>query len=412
MTTERIVIIGGGQAGIQLADSLREEGSQAQIDVFSSESELPYQRPPLSKDFLSLDGEASALPLRAERFFNERKIAFHPGVSVTNIDSATHTVTTDEGERFHYSQLVLATGARNRIITLPGGELQGVHYLRTLEDAQKLREKLLTAANVLVIGGGFIGLEFAASARLRGINVSVLEMGSRVMARVLTPAMSEYFYRAHIEIGIRTYLQEGIVELQGTDGRVSSGVGTSGKIYPADLVVVGIGVIPNTQLAEQAGLDVANGIVVDQFLRTRDPHIWAIGDCSEYPDSRTEAMIRLESVQNAVDQAKTLAKTLTGNPTAYTSPPWFWSHQGAQRLQIAGRIDQNVDTVLRGHPDDGAFSVFCFQEGQFIGAESVNQSKVHLAARRILARGIQLTPEQAADSSFDLKAHSKQGVTV
>lgn len=412
MTTERIVIIGGGQAGIQLADSLREEGSHAQIDIFASEPHIPYQRPPLSKDFLSLEDEATALPLRAERFFHDQNIAFHPGVSITGINSETRTVTTDQGQTFPYSQLIFATGARNRTLTLPGAELQGVHYLRTLEEAQALREGLLTASDVLVIGGGFIGLEFAASARLQGLNVSVLEMGPRVMGRVLTSEMSDYFHRAHTEIGIRTHLQEGIVELKGTDGHVSAGVGTSGTIYPADLVVVGIGVIPNTELAEQAGLEVTNGIVVDQFLRTRDRHIWAIGDCSHYPDSRTEAMIRLESVQNAVDQAKTLAKTLTGTPTAYTSSPWFWSHQGTQRLQIAGRIDHNVDTVLRGNPDDGAFSVFCFQEGQFVGAETVNHTRVHLAARRILAQGIPLTPAQAADVSFDLKAHSKQSVAL
>lgn len=410
--TERIVIVGGGQAGIQLADSLRVEGVDAQIEVFASEPHVPYQRPPLSKDFLSQDNDAEALPLRAERFFADRKVTLHSSVSVTHVDPNARVVRTDDGAEVGYSELILATGARNRSLPIPGGDLQGVHDLRTLDDAEALREDLLTATNVLVIGAGFIGLEFAASARQRGADVSVLEMAPRMMGRVLSSPMSDHFYKVHTSSGIKTYLGEGISEFQGVDGHVSAGVGASGTIYPADVVVVGVGVIPNTELAELAGLEVSNGIVVDQFLRTSDRHIWALGDCCQYPDARTGESIRLESVQNAVDQAKTLAKTLAGSPTEYAEWPWFWSNQGTQRLQIAGRIDGDVETVIRGNPDEEAFSVFCFQGGRFVGAESVNHGAVHRAARRLLERGISLTPAQASDDDFDLKALSRQELIV
>jgi 3-phenylpropionate/trans-cinnamate dioxygenase ferredoxin reductase subunit len=412
IVTERIVIVGGGQAGIQLADSLRSEGFEGSIDLFASEAHLPYQRPPLSKDFMGTDDEASALPLRAEKFFASRDVSFHPGAVVTDVDPHARTVTTDAGETYPYTDLVLATGARNRTLTIPGAELDGVHSLRTLDDAMALREELGAARRALVIGAGFIGLEFAASARLRGVEVTVLEMAPRMMGRVLTQTMSEHFFQVHTANGVETHLGEGISELRGENGRVTAGVGTSGTVYPADLVVVGVGVIPNTDLAEKAGLSVANGIVVDEFLRSSDPHVWALGDCCSYPDARTGDMIRLESVQNAVDQGKTLAKTLAGTPTPYTEWPWFWSHQGPHRLQIAGRIDAGDDTVVRGDAVTGAFSVFCFRDGRFVGAESVNSAADHMAARRILDRGLPLTPAQAADPAFDLKAYSKGTVAA
>ncbi|GAA1994822.1 FAD-dependent oxidoreductase [Nakamurella flavida] len=412
MSTARgIVIVGSGQGGVQLADSLRGEGYTGPIDLFGTEVHLPYQRPPLSKDFLGVPDEtgqdATALPIRAEKFFVERDVTFHPGVGVETIDPAAATITAVDGQVLPYRDLVLATGARNRALRIPGAELAGVHSLRTLDDAAALRADLLTARRALVVGAGFIGLEFAASARAHGVEVTVLEMAPRMMGRVLSPEMSDHFHGQHTAAGVRTVFGEGITEILGEDGRVVAGVGSSGTRYPADLVVVGVGVLPNIEIAQQAGLAVGNGIVVDEYLRSSDPHVWALGDCCAYPDARTGALIRLESVQNAVDQAKILARTLTGTPTPYAATPWFWSHQGGNRLQIAGLIPTDARSVLRGDPASGSFSVFRFVGDDFAGAESVNNAADHLAARRILDRSLPLTPEQVADPTFDLKGHSR-----
>ncbi|RFA10520.1 hypothetical protein B7R54_15895 [Subtercola boreus] len=411
-----MVILGGGQAGIQLADSLRAEGYPGAIDVFASETHLPYQRPPLSKDFIAEGADASALPLRADRFFSELDVTFHPGVTVSSLDRSARTVTTDTGEVFAYDVLVFATGARNRRLSIEGADLAGVHYLRTLDDAQELREELASARSALVVGGGFIGLEFAAGAAARGLDVTVLEQGERIMGRVLTPPMSSHFAGLHGAERIDIRLGEGIVALQGGGGpgggRVTAGVGAGGEVYPADIVVVGIGVLPNAELADAAGLTVTNGIVVDAFLRTSDPSIYAIGDCCSYPNAHTGTMTRLESVQNAVDQAKVLAKTLTGTPIEYVELPWFWSQQGANKLQIAGMVDVAATTFTRGDPASGKFSVFCFRGDTLLGVESVNSTADHLAARRILGNRLPLTPAQAVDPAFDLKAYSRAAVAA
>ncbi|WP_111766404.1 NAD(P)/FAD-dependent oxidoreductase [Nakamurella deserti] len=408
----RVVVVGSGQSGIQLVDSLRSEGFDGDVDLFGDEPHLPYQRPPLSKDFLAVaggdtGGGGTALPLRAERFFADRAVTFHRGVAVAAVATAAGTVATADGHVLAYDDLVLATGARNRELRIPGADLAGVHSLRTLDDAVRLQSELRTARRALVVGAGFIGLEFAASARAHGVEVTVLELAPRMMGRVLSPEMSDHFHELHAAGGVRTHFGEGITELRGEDGRVTTGVGTSGTAYPADLVVVGVGVVPSTGLAQQAGLAVGNGIVVDEYLRTGDPHIWALGDCCAFPDARTGELVRLESVQNAVDQAKTLARTLAGTPTPYTATPWFWSHQGENRLQIAGLIPTDADSVRRGDPAGGSFSVFRFVAGAFAGAESVNSAADHLAARRILDRRLPLTPAEAADPAFDLKAYSR-----
>ncbi|MEA9984190.1 NAD(P)/FAD-dependent oxidoreductase [Subtercola sp. RTI3] len=402
-----VVIVGGGQAGIQLADSLRTEGYNGPIDVFATEAHLPYQRPPLSKDFLGTADDPSALPLRAEKFFAERDITFHRGVSVTGVDAATRLITSSAGDALGYAALVLATGARNRQLAIEGVELDGVHYLRTLDDATALRVELERARTALVVGGGFIGLEFAASASQRGVAVTVLERGERIMGRVLSEPMSRHFSQLHGDASVAIRLGEGIARLTGVDGHVTGGVGTSGALYAADLVVVGIGVEPNVELGRMAGVGVSNGIEVDSYLRTSDPFVYAIGDCCSYPNAHTGTITRLESVQNAVDQAKVLAKTLTGQPTEYVELPWFWSQQGADKLQIAGIVDVAGDPVLRGDPACGKFSVFCFRGDHLLGVESVNNTADHLAARRILSHHLPLTVAQAADPLFDLKAYSR-----
>ncbi|MBC7724241.1 MAG: FAD-dependent oxidoreductase [Burkholderiaceae bacterium] len=402
-----MVIIGGGQSGVQLADSLRTEGHTGAITLFASEAHLPYQRPPLSKDFISDQADASALPLRAQRFFEDRAVTFHPGVTVTTIDRDAKTVTASDGTTTVYSSLVFATGARNRTLSIEGSALAGIHYLRTVDDATLLRQELAGARRAVVVGAGFIGLEFAASARARGLDVTVLEFGPRPMGRVLSEPMSRYFTEAHTRSGIALRLGEGIASFAGDGGRVTTAIGTTGTEYPADLVLVGVGVIPNDELASACGVPCENGIIVDERLQSSDPNVFALGDCARYPHAQTGTMTRLESVQNATDQAKTLAKTLTGTPADYTSLAWFWSQQGSIKLQIAGITDGHTDSVLRGDIDGDKFSIYCFRDGTLVGVESVNSPADHMTARRLLSGAMPLSTAQLADASFDLKAYSK-----
>ncbi|MGO4192566.1 NAD(P)/FAD-dependent oxidoreductase [Arthrobacter sp. YAF17] len=404
---DNVVIVGNGQAGIQLVESLRAEGYTGPITVIGEEEHLPYQRPPLSKDFMATGHEPQPLPLRAERFFAENDVDSRLGASVTAVDRESRTVTLAGGSRLGYSTLVLATGAANRTLDIPGSQLGGIHGLRTLSDARTIHASLNRATSVVVIGAGFIGMEFAAAARQRGLDVTVLEFADRPMARALTPTMSNYFAQAHQRNGVTMRFGEGIAAFAGRDGQVSGAVSTSGQTYPADLVLVGIGVVPRTELATAAGLAVDNGIVVDAGMRTSDPAIFALGDCASFP-ARAGARIRLESTQNATDQARHTARSILGKAERYASLPWFWSQQGPLKLQIAGLSRPGDQTVLRGDPAANRFSVFCYRDGDLAAVESVNSPGDHMAARRLLAQGRSVSPAEAADQAFDVKAHSLQ----
>ncbi|MFI7496104.1 NAD(P)/FAD-dependent oxidoreductase [Kocuria sp. M4R2S49] len=409
---ERIVIVGAGHAGIQLADSLREEGFTGPITVLGDEPGLPYQRPPLSKDYLVPGAAPTPLPLRGKTFFSDRDIDYHPGATVTALDPAIRTLTLSDGQSLGYTELVLATGARNRTLDATCGRPAGVHYLKSLTDAQQLHAELTGARRVVVVGAGFIGLEFATAARARGLEVTVLEFAPRVMARALSEPMSAYFEQAHTEAGIDLKLGEGIASFEHNGDHVTAAVGTSGTAYRADLVLVGVGVVPNAEIAAAAAVAVDNGVAVDEYLRTSEKHIWAIGDCASFPNTHTSTRTRLESVQNATDQAAVLAKTLTGTPTVYRELPWFWSIQGKHKLQIAGIAGSPDHTVVRGDPASGKFSLFCYQHDALTAVESVNSPADHLAARRLLIHRMPLTPHQAADPSFDLKGYSRESVVV
>ncbi|HEV7168015.1 MAG TPA: FAD-dependent oxidoreductase [Micrococcaceae bacterium] len=405
--TEHTVIVGNGQAGVQLADSLRTLGYTGGISIIGEEPVLPYQRPPLSKDYMAAGPAPQPLPLRAEAFYRERGVDLRLGVRVSRIDRQQHLVELDDGGTVAYSALVLATGAANRVLSVPGSGLEGIHTLRTLADAEGIQARLGQVRSVVVVGAGFIGLEFAAAARQRGLEVTVLEFADRPMGRALSPAMSGYFAQAHLASGVRLRLGEGIASFDGSNGQVSAAISTTGERYPADLVLVGVGVLPRTELAQAAGLAVDNGVVVDGMLRTSDPEIYALGDCASYPNLQLGGRTRLESVQNATDQARHLATVMTGGTGDYAELPWFWSQQGRLKLQIAGLLQPECATVLRGDPATDKFSVFCFSGGQLAAVESVNQPADHMAARRLLGQRLPLTPEQAADPAFDLKGYSK-----
>jgi 3-phenylpropionate/trans-cinnamate dioxygenase ferredoxin reductase subunit len=397
-----VVIVGAGHAGFQLAVSLRQAGFQEPIELVNDEPLLPYQRPPLSKAHLKSGGGVEAILFRPEKFYADQRITLL-SERVVAIDRSRRAVRFASGTSRAYGHLVLATGARNRLLDIPNAGLDGVMYLRSFAESEALRARLVAGKRAVVVGAGFIGLEFAATARAKGLEVDVLELAPRVMARAVTPEISAYFERKHAEAGIRLHFGVGATEIEGAGGRVTGISLTDGRQLPADLVVVGVGVLPNVELAAEAGLPVASGIIVDRQLRTADPDISAIGDCALYESARFGVPLRLESVQNATDHARCVAMRLAGKPEDYDGVPWFWSDQGSDKLQMAGLTAGFDRSVLRGDPEQDAFSAFCFKNGKLIGVESVNRAGDHVFARRALGANKSITPEQAADLSFDLK---------
>lgn len=404
---DRIVIVGAGQAGFQAAASLREAGYAGSLTLIGEEAALPYQRPPLSKAYLAGKTDARGLLLRQDSFFAEHAILHRAGTRVAAIDRASRSLRLSDGERVAYDHLILATGTRNRPLPVPGTELAGVHQLRSLDDADGLRAAIEGAGRIVVIGAGFIGLEFAAVCAGRGLSVTVIEAADRVMARAVSPETSEAFRAFHEEAGVTFLFGAGVSAIEGEGGKVSAVRTADGRFLPADLVLVGIGVVPNQELAEAAGLPVRDGIEVDAFLATSDPAISSIGDCARFPTRFASGMpggdrLRIESVQNAVDQGRCLAARLTGRPSAYDAVPWFWSDQGPRKLQIAGLAAPGDASVVRR--TGAGFSVFRFRAGTLSAVESVDRPADHMAARRLLAAAKTVTPEQAADPDFDLKA--------
>lgn len=405
-----VIIVGAGQAGFQAAASLRDFGFEGTVTLIGEETEIPYQRPPLSKAYLAGAMDATGLQLRPSSFFTSRDIAILTGERVTQIDRTLGRVALASGKLHPYDHLILATGARNRLLPGEGGTLAGVLYLRTLSDAAALKARLdADVRRVVVLGAGFIGLEFAAVAAKRGVEVTVVEMADRPMARALSPVMSGFFRAAHDAMGVGFRFGAKVVRLEGQDGHVARVMLDNGQALPADLVVVGIGVVPNTELAAEAGLAVSNGIEVDATLATVDPAVSAIGDCAVHPSRFGPGMpLRIESVQNAIDQGRCVARRITGQPEPYGAVPWFWSDQGPYKLQIVGIASPGDTTVVRGDPTSGQFSVFCYAGEHLRAVESVNRAQDHMAARRFLAQHRSPTPAEAADMTFDLKAFAQR----
>ena len=403
MAISSVLIVGAGHAGFQLATSLRQSGFAEPIRLLNDEAHLPYQRPPLSKAYLKGGGGADSLMFRPDKFYRDQNIELVADRAVA-IDRDKHRVVLASGASLDYGHLVLATGARNRLLDIPNANLEAVRYLRILDESEVLRQRLAPGQRVVVIGAGFIGLEFAATARAKGLDVDVLELGTRVMARAVTAEISEFFQARHAATGIRIHLGVQATSIE-SDGTQVTGVSLSdGRHIPVDLVVVGVGVLPNVELAAAAGLPVAAGIIVNDQLMTADPDISAIGDCALFASPRFGAPLRLESVQNATDQARCVAARLTGDAKAYDGLPWFWSDQGPDKLQIAGLTTGYDHVAVRGHPAEGSFSVFCYKSGELVGIESVNRASDHVFGRRVLMSNRAVTPEQAVDTSFDLKA--------
>lgn len=398
-----VVVVGAGHAAVQLAASLRQGGYAEPIALVSDEAGLPYQRPPLSKLYLAGKMTEAALALRPESFYAAQKIDLHLGDAATAIDRAARRLTLRSGRRLDYDHLVLSTGAANRVLPIPGASLPGVFMLRTKAEAEALRAAMATARAVVVIGAGFIGMEFSAVACERGLAVTVVELAPRPLMRGITETMSAHITAVHRGWGARFLTNTGVARIAGT-AHVEGVETSTGEVVPADLVLIAAGVVPNTALAAAAGLAIQNGILVDATLATADPAISAMGDCARFPSPFADAPVLLESVQNAADQARGIADRLLGRPAPYGKVPWFWSDQGNLKLQTAGLATGHDRTVLRGDPASGSFSVFCYRGDRLLAIESLNRPGDHMAARRLLAGPAAITPIQAADEGFDLRA--------
>lgn len=402
MSTEHAVIIGASHASAQLATSLRQGGWTGNISIVGDEAIPPYHRPPLSKDFLAGKKHSDDLLIRPSTFYEKSGIDLLLGSRVTELDRDNKVITLHDGATIAYDKLALTTGARVRKLDLPGNALEGVLYLRNLNDVERIRGYIGCGKTAVIIGGGYIGLETAASMRKLGMQVTVLEALPRILQRVTAPEVSAFYSRVHSEEGVHIVTDAAVKALEG-EKSVRAVVLADGSRLETDLVVIGVGVVPNTELARCAGLEVDNGILVDEYARTADPDIVACGDCSNHYNPIYDRRLRLESVQNATDQAKTAANTLCGSLVSYHALPWFWSDQYDLKLQIAG-LSQGFDkVVLRGNSDSGRdFAAFYFCGDRLLAVDAVNRPKEFMATRRALSEGQSADPTILADESADI----------
>lgn len=422
MTIEHadVLVVGAGKAGDQLVSSLRDEGFAGSIAMFGSETAAAYDRPLLSKGYLTGTHSIGELLLRPSGFYEEQGIALETGRTVMAADPANRSVVLDDGRRLGYGDLVLATGASLRPLRLPGAELDGVTGLRDIVDAERIRDALSAARSVVVIGGGFVGLEVAAVAAWTfGLRVTVLESLPRLLSRSALPETAEAVLGYHRGLGVDVRLGAQVAAVVDDGSGRAAGVRlVDGERIPADLVVYGVGVDPRIGLAVEAGLEVGNGVLVDASLASAAPHVWAIGDCAAYPSIHFGGVVRLESIQNATDQARFLAAELTsGERGEYRALPWFWSDQAELVVQSVGLLGSRDASVTVGDRASGSFSQLAFRDGLVIGGDSVNARGDHLALRRLFARESEdwrreLTPERCARDGFALKQFAREGIAA
>lgn len=403
MSEPGIVIVGAGQAGISAAEALRAGGYAKPVIVLGEEDHAPYHRPPLSKAWLAGEIDAAQLLLRPAGSLERKHIDVRLGARAVAIDRAARRVRLADGTGLPYEGLLLATGARAR--RLPGVNLPHVHVLRTRDDADAIGAELercvAHAQRLVVVGGGFIGLEVASTARRRGVPVTVLEAAPRLLSRVATPVLSEWFAKLHAEHGVEVFLNAHVASIErGAEGALTVRLGDGRRLY-CGLVVVGIGIEPEDTLAREAGLPTDRGVIVDACGRTADAHIAAAGDCTarRLPDG---TLLRLESVHNATEQGRCAAAALMGQERPFAGPPWFWSDQFGRKLQIAGVCSAADQSVVRGSAFGHSFSIFHLHDGKLVAADSIDASKEHLLARKLLEAGVSPTAAQIADTAFDL----------
>ena len=418
-TRTGLLIVGASQAGVQLAISLRALGFDGHITLASDEDHRPYQRPALSKEFLQGTYDKERLIFRSNEYWDEHDITLLKGVRVESVDKradGSGVATAADGRTIAFDRLALAVGARARKMEAPGADLGGVLYLRNADDALELKASLGEVREAIVVGGGFIGLEAACSLEALGIKTTVIERGPRLVGRAVGEETADYFLQAHRASGIDIRLDTGVEEFVGENGRVTGAVLDDGTELPAQLVLIGIGVIPNTELAEQMGLDVDNGIVVDRHALASDGVTVAVGDVAyqpnPIPDSPADEYIRLESVNNAIEHAKVAAYSLVGQSEDYAGIPWFWSNQGDLKLQIAGLSHNHDQTVIRRDEEKGKFSVLYYRDGRIIAADCINHPLDFMAVRGALGKNQNIPADLAADSTVPLKTLAQDLETV
>ncbi len=403
--TERVLIIGGGHAAGQCAASLRQKGWAGEIVIAGEEPFPPYQRPPLSKAYLSGETTAERLFFKPAAFYDKEQIDLQLGRRAIAIDREAREVSFEDGPVIAYDYLVIATGARVRRLHCDGAALNGIGYLRSIADTDALKQSLSEGAKLAIVGAGYIGLEVAAVAAKSGVKVTVLEIADRVMSRVTSPTVSTFFEQLHRAHGVDLRLGVGLSGFAGNEA-IEIAQLTDGTSLPCDQAIVGIGVIPNDEIASEAGLETNDGIIVDNCTRTSDPSIFAIGDCTRHDSTYFGGKLRLESVHNALEQGKTAAAAICATPTPYEQVPWFWSDQYDVKLQTvgisSGRSDQEV---VRGDPAAKKFSVYYLQSKKLVAVDSINAPADHMIARKIIAGGHELNVEDIANVEFDLRAY-------
>ncbi len=401
--SQTCVVVGASHAGVQAALSLRKGGWQGDVVLIGAEPQLPYHRPPLSKTLLLQAKGAEDILLKPEAVYARERIDLHLGRTVRAIDRASSQVILDSGEHIEYSKLILATGCRVRPLDLPGSKLAGVHYLRTVDDVQGILDDIPHARNMVVVGGGYIGLEAAASLRKSGLTVTVLEAADRLLARVTGSEVSEFFRQMHEQEGVDVRTNVAVHGFDGVDA-VEAVVVDNDQIIPADLVIIGVGVLPNIELANDAGLVTSNGIVVNEFTNTSDYDIYAIGDCASFVSHWYGREVRLESVQNAVDQAKVAAASICGNPVPYTALPWFWSDQYDVKLQTVGLSQGHDQVLIRGDMTGGrSFSAWYFRRGSLIAVDAINDARSYVIGTKLIQAGISPPESMLVDTDCDLR---------
>jgi 3-phenylpropionate/trans-cinnamate dioxygenase ferredoxin reductase subunit len=404
-----ILIVGAGQAAAQAVETLRKKGHLGPLTVVGDEDLLPYQRPPLSKKYLSGAMEKDRLLFRHADHYAQHAVDLRLGFAVSNLDRVAHRVEVADGSHFEYEKLLLATGGRPRPLPVAGSELAGVHYLRTVADVDRLRTEMRPGRRAVIIGGGYIGLEVASTCREAGLDVSVVEAADRVMSRVISPVVSRFYEAEHARHGARILLDARVVELVSGDPpgagnrRVSAVRLADGRELPADFVLLAVGVVPADALARAAGLACDDGILVDEHCRTSDPSIWAAGDCTRQRNLHFDLSVRLESVDNAFEQGTSAALNLLGLTTVHDKVPWFWSDQYDLRMVIVGLAAGHDQVVVRGDPAARAFSVCYLRRGELIAVETVNHIKDQMAARKLIPARARPDPAKLANDAIALK---------
>jgi 3-phenylpropionate/trans-cinnamate dioxygenase ferredoxin reductase subunit len=401
-----VLIVGGGNSGAQAAARLREAGYAGTIALVSAEQDSPYERPPLSKGFMTGEKTETELRLRPESYWDEATIDLYLGRRIISVAAEEHTAATDDGTTFGYTKLIWAAGGEPRRLTLPGSDLDGVFSLRTLEEAKTLQAAMRSATHAVIIGGGYIGLEAAATFRKAGITVMVLEAQSRLLQRVTGPEISDFFLARHRHEGVDVRLNVSVQELIGRDGKITAVALDSGEEVPADFVLVGIGLVPNSEVLARAGAACSNGLDIDDRCRTSLTDIYAIGDVANYasPFSATGSRVRLESVPNSSEHARTVAADISGSTIPAPTVPWFWSSQYDVKLQTAGLILGYDQTIVRGDARGTKFSVAYLKEGHIIGIDAINSVKDFVQAKQLIATNAALNPATASDVDSPLLA--------